>query len=170
MPLLRSAIRMIDGYTERCGLALSWLCLAMTLVTCFVVLLRYGYGIGSIGGQESVTYMHAALFMLGAAFTLKRGGHVRVDIFYRRFTARARAWVDSVGAILFLLPFCIFLIGSSWQFAGDAWAIREVSAESGGIPAIFLLKSLLPLMGFNLALQGIAELLRNALALVDQTA
>ena len=167
MLLLRNLVRIIDGFTERCGLALSWLCLGMTLVTCAVVLLRYGFGIGSVASQESVTYMHATLFMLAAAFTLQRGGHVRVDIFYRRFAPRTKAWINSVGAILFLLPFCCFIIGSSWQFAGDAWAIREDSAESGGIPAIFLLKTLLPLMGLNLGLQGLAELLRNALSLVE---
>jgi TRAP-type mannitol/chloroaromatic compound transport system permease small subunit len=168
MFFLRALIRTIDSYTERCGLLLAWLCLAMTLVTCGVVLLRYGFGIGSVASQESVTYMHASLFMLAAAFTLKRGSHVRVDIFYRTFSPRGQAWINSMGAIVFLLPFCVFTIGISWQFVGDAWAIREASAEPGGIPAIYLLKTLIPLLALNLGLQGIAELLRNALLLVEE--
>jgi TRAP-type mannitol/chloroaromatic compound transport system permease small subunit len=170
MSSLRTLVGLIDRYTERCGSLLAWLCLAMTLVTCAVVLLRYGFSIGSVASQESVTYMHACLFMLAAAFTLKRGGHVRVDIFYRTYSARTKAWVDALGTIIFLLPFCIFIIGSSWQFVSDAWAIREGSAEPGGIPAIYLLKTLIPLLAFNLALQGLAELLRNALFLVDDGA
>ncbi len=166
MATLRTLVRLIDSFTARCGATLAWLCLAMTLVTCLVVAMRYGFGIGSVAIQESVTYMHASLFMLAAAFTLQRGGHVRVDIFYRRFSARARAWVNSLGAILLLLPFCAFLLGVSWQFVADAWAVREGSAEPGGIPAVFLLKTLIPLMALNLALQGLAELARNALLLV----
>ena len=88
MTRLRSFIRLIDTYTEKSGQLLAWLCLAMTLMTCAVVLLRYGFGIGSVAAQESITYMHATLFMLAAAFTLRRGGHVRVDIFYRRLSQR----------------------------------------------------------------------------------
>lgn len=170
MSFLRTLIRIIDRYTERCGNLLAWLCLAMTLVTCGVVFMRYGFGIGSVASQESVTYMHASLFMLAAAFTLQRGGHVRVDIFYRNFSPRGQAWVNCIGAIVFLLPFCAFVIGASWQFVGNAWAIREASAEPGGIPAIYLLKTLIPLLAVNLGLQGFAELLRNALFLVEEQA
>jgi len=166
MHVLRSIVRTIDHFTEKSGMLLAWLCLGMAVITCLVVLLRYGFGIGSIATQESVTYMHGMVFMLGAAFTLKRGGHVRVDIFYRRFSERTRAWINSLGAIVLLIPFCVFLVGVSWQFVGDAWSIREGSPDPGGIHAVFLLKTLIPLMALNLILQGIAELLRNALILV----
>ena len=112
--------------------------------------------------------MHATVFMLGAAFTLQQGAHVRVDIFYRSFSPRTQAWVNSVGGILFLLPFCIFLVGVSWQFVSEAWLIREGSAESGGIQAVYLLKTLIPLMALNLLLQACAEILRSALVLVGE--
>lgn len=167
MQSLRRIVQLIDSYTEACGRILAWLCLLMTLVTCVVVFFRYGFGIGSVAVQESVTYMHALVFMGCAAFTLKRGGHVRVDIFYRRFSERGRAWVNSVGAILFLLPFCIFIIGVSWSFVSDSWAIGEGSAESAGIHAVYLLKTLIPFMALNLVLQGLAEILRNAIYLVE---
>lgn len=167
MTLLHGIIRLIDAYTEKSGRVLAWLCLAMTLVTCAVVFLRYGFGIGSVAAQESVTYMHATLFMLGAAFTLQRGGHVRVDIFYRRFSPRSRAWVNSVGAILFLLPFMVFILGVSWHFVAEAWAVREGSQDPGGLQGVFLLKSLILLMAINLVLQGLAEILRNALVLLE---
>ncbi|MCZ6828754.1 MAG: TRAP transporter small permease subunit [Gammaproteobacteria bacterium] len=170
MTRLRSTIRLIDNYTELSGQCLAWLCLAMTLMTCTVVLLRYGFGIGSVAAQESITYMHATLFMLAAAFTLKRGSHVRVDIFYRRFSERNRAWINSIGAIVFLLPFSIFILGVSWQFVGEAWAVQESSQDPGGIPGVYLLKTLILLMAVNLLLQGLAEIFRNALVLLGDEA
>jgi TRAP-type mannitol/chloroaromatic compound transport system permease small subunit len=92
---------------------------------------------------------------------------VRVDIFYSHFSARGKAWVNSLGGIVFLLPLCIFIALASWNYVADSWAIRETSPEPGGIPAVFLLKTLLPLMALNLLLQGLAEILRSALVLVD---
>ena len=167
---IKILIRIIDVITDRFGSLLAWLCLAMALVTGLVVVLRYGFGIGSIALQESVTYLHATLFMLGAAYALKHGSHVRVDIFYRGFSDRTRAWVDSFGAIVFLMPLCLLIIGISWRFVSESWAIRESSVDPGGIPAVFLLKTLIPLMGINLLLQGFCELLRNILCLlVDET-
>ncbi|WP_279243983.1 TRAP transporter small permease subunit [Candidatus Litorirhabdus singularis] len=159
-------IRIIDNVTDRFGALLAWLCLAMALATGIVVILRYGFGIGSIALQESVTYMHATLFMLGAAYTLRSGGHVRVDIFYRSFSDRSRAWVNSFGAIVFLMPLCLIILGISWRFVTESWAVRESSVDPGGIPAVFLLKSIIPLMAINLLFQGFAELLRNALTLL----
>jgi TRAP-type mannitol/chloroaromatic compound transport system permease small subunit len=167
MKALHSTVRIIDQFTEKGGKLLAWLCLAMALLSFLVVVLRYGFGFGSIAMQEAVTYMHASLFMLGTAFTLKHGGHVRVDIFYRRLSQRGCAWVNSIGAIIFLLPLSIFLIAISWQFVTGAWAIGEGSADPGGIHGVFLLKSLIPLMGLQLLLQGLAELFRNTLFLLE---
>jgi TRAP-type mannitol/chloroaromatic compound transport system permease small subunit len=167
MGALHNTVRVIDNFTEKTGNLLAWLCLAMAVVSCIVVLLRYEFGIGSIAAQESVTYMHGMVFMLGIAFTFKRGGHVRVDIFYRRFSQRTCAWINSVGAIIFLLPFCIFLFAVSWYFVTESWAVHEGSPDPGGIHGVFLLKSLIPLMACNLLLQGLAETLRNVLFLIE---
>ena len=153
--------QLIDGFTEFSGRALSWLVAIMVALICAVVLLRYGFEVGIIALQESVTYLHASVFLLGAAYTLKHGGHVRVDIFYRRFSPRSRAWIDSVGCIVFLFPLCGYIFISSWEYVLQSWAIGEISPEPGGIPAVFLLKTLIPLMAFNLTLQGLAELIRN---------
>ena len=105
--------------------------------------------------------------LLGAAYALKHGAHVRVDIFYRNLSPRGQAWVNSLGGIVFLLPLCLFILGSSWDYVSESWAIMETSPEPGGIPAVFLLKSLIPMMAVNLLLQGLAEILRNALVLVE---
>lgn len=168
MTALRACVHYIDSFTDRCGRLLAWLVLGMALLTSIVVVLRYGFNTGSITAQEAVTYMHGCLFMLGAAYALKSGAHVRVDIFYRNFTPRARAWVNSIGGIVFLLPLCAFIGFSSWSYVTESWSIFEASPEPGGIPAVFLLKSLLPLMAVNLALQGLAEILRSALVLIEE--
>ena len=170
MPLLRAIVNSIDAFTDTSGRILAWLCLAMAALTALIVFLRYGFNIGSIAAQEAVIYMHGALFMLGAAYTLKEGGHVRVDIFYQRFSTRTQAWINSLGGIVFLLPLCAFILGISWSYVTESWAIRESSPEAGGIPAVFLLKSLVPLMAINLFCQGLAEVLRNALFLVGSDA
>ena len=169
MTALHNTVSIIDRFTEQTGRLLAWLCLAMAILAGMVVLLRYGFGVGSVAMQELVTYMHASLFMLGTAFALKRGGHVRVDIFYRRLSRRARAWVNCIGALLFLLPFCVFLLGVSLQFVAAAWSVREGSPDPGGIQAVFLLKTLIPLLAVNLMLQGTAETLRNLLFLIEDS-
>lgn len=165
---LRALVRSIDRFTDASGKLLAWLALGMALLTAVIVIMRYGFNSNSIFAQELVTYMHASLFMLGAAYALKVGAHVRVDIFYRNFSDRGKAWVNSLGGIVFLVPVCLFILVSSWDFVTEAWAIRETSSEPGGIPAVYLLKTLIPLMALNLLLQGVAETLRSALFLVNE--
>lgn len=167
MPGIRTIIARIDAFTDYSGRALAWLSFVMALLTTAVVVMRYGFSFGSIAAQEAITYLHGCLFMLGAAYTLKHGGHVRVDIFYRNFSPRAKAWVNSLGGVLFLIPLCLFIAGISWNYVAESWAIRETSPEPGGLPAVFLLKTLLPLMSLNLLLQGVAETLRSTLELVE---
>jgi len=167
---VKQCVILIDSFTERFGRLLAYLIPLMMLGTAAVVIMRYGFGQGMTALQESVTYLHGTVFMLGAAYTLKHGGHVRVDIFYQRYSPRTKAWIDSIGCIVFLLPLCGLILFTSWEFAGNAWAIHETSVEPGGLPFVYLLKSLLPLMAINLALQGVAELLRNTIVLVSPEA
>lgn len=159
----------LDAISVVIGKTIAWLTVIMVLATCVVVILRRGFDLGSIALQESVTYMHAAVFMLGAAYTLKEQGHVRVDIFYRRFSARQKAWIDSLGSLLLLLPVAIFIGLGSWEFVMGSWKIREASTDSGGVGAVYLLKALIPLMAVSLSLQAGAELLRNLLLLMNLT-
>ena len=165
---LRTFVHTLDTVTDISGRLLAWLALAMALLVAVIVVLRYGFDFNSILLQETVTYMHGSLFLLGAAYALKQGAHVRVDIFYRSFGPRGQAWVNSLGGVVFLLPLCLFIVGSSWNYVTESWAIRETSPEPGGIPAVFLLKSLIPLMALNLLLQGVAEILRNTLVLAEE--
>jgi len=159
-------VQIIDSFTDATGRLLAWLTVAMALMTAGVVILRYGFNTGSIPAQESITYMHACLFMLGAAYALKAGAHVRVDIFYRNFSPRAKAWVDALGGVVFLIPLCLFIAAASMGFVRESWTMREVSMEAGGLPIVYLLKSLLPAMAITLLLQGVAETLRALLQLM----
>jgi len=145
------------------GRAVSWLVLIMVLTTFVIVVMRYLFDSGWIWLQESVTWMHAAIFMLAAAYTLAREEHVRVDIFYRRFSPRGRALVDTAGALFLLIPVAVFIILESWDYVLTSWQLHETSAEAGGLiyPFPSILKSLIPIMSSMLLLQGTVLLLRS---------
>lgn len=125
------------------GKAVAWLTLAMVLLTFIIVLLRYGFSLGWIWLQESVTYLHATVFLLAAAWTLQDDGHVRVDIFYRDGSPSHKAWVNLVGTALLLIPFCLFLVIIGWEYVAASWRLFEGSREAGGMPLVYLLKSLI---------------------------
>ena len=155
----------LHAINEVTGKAIAWLTLLMMLVTFSVVLLRYMFDLGWVAMQESVVYMHATVFMLGAAYTMKHQGHVRVDIFYQRFTVKTRAWVDLIGTLLLLFPVSIFIVWMGWEYVVDAWRVHEGSREAGGLPGVFLLKSLIILMPTLLIVQGLAMLIEQILVI-----
>ena len=165
--LLRLAAA-LESISVAVGRSVALLTAVMVVVTAIVVLLRYLFGLGWIWLQESITWMHAAVFMLAAAYTLAREEHVRVDVFYREMSARARAWVDLVGTLVLLLPVCIFLLWSGWGYVASSWGISEASQEAGGLPALYLLKSVLVAMPALLGLQGVALAARSAAILLRQ--
>ena len=156
--------KFLDAFSIRVGHAVSWLTLLMVIVTFVIVVLRYVFGTGLIWLQESLTWMHAAVFMLGAAYTLQREEHVRVDIFYRKMSEQQRAWVNILGVLVFIFPMCAFFVYESIDYVAASWSLREVSRNSGGLsyPAVPLLKSVLVIMPVAVALQGLALLLRAA--------
>jgi TRAP-type mannitol/chloroaromatic compound transport system permease small subunit len=159
-------LKFLDAISSLSGRVFTWLILGVMLFTCAVVILRYLFGYSDvIFYQELVIYLHASAFMLAVAWTLKGDAHVRVDVLYRSMGVRAKAWVNIIGSLLFLLPVSCFLLITSFEFASQSWAVREVSAEAGGIPAVFLLKSVIPVASALLILQGLAELIRNSLVL-----
>ncbi|SBS31024.1 2,3-diketo-L-gulonate TRAP transporter small permease protein YiaM [Marinomonas aquimarina] len=143
------------------GKCVAWLTLVMMLLTCLIVVLRYGLGIGSIALQESVLYMHAMVFMLGAAYTFKDDEHVRVDVLYRDFSPRKKAWVNILGGLFFLLPFCAYTAYMSIDYVAASWRVLETSQEPGGLPFVYLLKTLIPIMMALLIIQGIADILKS---------
>ncbi|MGY0220080.1 TRAP transporter small permease subunit [Endozoicomonadaceae bacterium StTr2] len=164
----RQIIQKIDALTEATGRITSWCNILLMVVVCLVVLLRYGFNIGSIALQEAATWIHALIFMTATAWTLKHNGHVRVDIFYQRFTQKGQAWVNLLGSLFLLIPVCLFILWISFDYVAQSWAVQERSQDPGGLAAIYLLKSLIPVMACTLFLQGLAECLRNILVLTDK--
>ncbi len=159
------SVQGIHAFNELVGRCVSWLTLAMVVVTFTIVCLRYLFNVSWVGLQESIVYMHSLVFLLGAAYTLKHNGHVRVDIIYQHCTARVKAWIDFFGTLLLLLPVAGFIFWSSWEYVLNSWEILETSRNSGGLPIVYLLKSCLLLMSVLLALQGIAILLEKIIDL-----
>tara|TARA_B100001964_G_scaffold245479_1_gene332717 strand:+ start:4258 stop:4767 length:510 start_codon:yes stop_codon:yes gene_type:complete len=161
-------VRFLDAVNELIGTSVAWLTLVMMITTCSVVMARYIFNVGSIALQESVMYLHGTVFMLGIAYTLKHQGHVRVDIFYARFSVKTRAMVDSLGTLLFLFPIGLFFFISSLDYVSFSWTLKEGSAQPGGLPGVFVLKTLIPVMAFLLLLQGITELGRSIQTIVNR--
>ena len=152
----------IDRLNAAIGRTMAWAVLFVVLVKFLVVVLRYGLDLGSIWLTESILYAHALLFMLAAAWTLREGGHVRVDVFYADASPRTKALIDLLGALLLLLPFMLVLAWLSVPYVARSWAILERSRETSGLPAVFLLKTLVPLFALSMALQGLAQAIRAA--------
>jgi TRAP-type mannitol/chloroaromatic compound transport system permease small subunit len=150
----------IDRLTRIIGRAAAWLALAVVVLQFALVVARYVFALGSIWLSETVIYLHAALFMLAAAWTLQAGGHVRVDIFYAHAHARTRAWVDLAGALLLLLPFMLVLLWLSVPYVARSWAILERSQESSGLPIVYILKTVIPVFAMLMALQGVSQAVR----------
>jgi len=155
----------IDRLNAAIGRAAAWLVLVVVLLQFALVVARYLFGLGSVRLTETVIYAHAAMFMLAAAWTLHIGGHVRVDVFYAEASARTKAWIDLAGACLLLLPFMFVLLWLSVPYVARSWAILEHSQEASGLPLVFVLKTLIPVFAVLMALQGIAQAIRAAVAL-----
>ena len=137
------------------GKTVAWLTLLMVLLTFVIVVLRYGFNLGWVWLQESVTYLHAMVFMLAAAWAFQTDDHVRVDIFYRDRSLRQKAAVDLFGALVFLAPVCVFLLLGSWNYVAVSWTGQEGSREAGGLAFVYLQKTLILILPCMLLLQAV---------------
>jgi len=168
-PLTRMA-EGIDRLIAVIGRAVIWLSLLLVLLQFAVVLLRYLFAIGSIWLSESIIYTHAALFLLAAAWTLQQNGHARVDVFYADGSARTKAVVDLLGSLLLLLPFMGAILWYALPYVTRSWSILEHSRETSGLPIVYLLKTLIPLLAALMVLQGLSQAIRAALVLATAPA
>lgn len=165
MSRLAAFVRGVDWLNERVGRVVAWLTLATVLICAVVVFLRYAFSIGFIWLQELYVWTYAVLFMVGAGYTLLHGGHVRVDIFYAAASRRKQAIVDLFGTLLFLLPWLAVIAWTSWPYVRASWSIGEASAQTGGMPGLYLLKTVLLIFCALLGLQALALLGRSILVL-----
>lgn len=155
----------IEALIQRIGLGTRYLSLILVIVTALVVALRYLFNWAPIALQEIMTYLHAGLFMLGAAYTLQQDGHVRVDVFYQKMSERKKHWVNLLGTLFLLMPTCIFIFIICLPYVQSSIAMNESSIEGNGLPFLFVLKSLLLVLPVLLSLQGIAFIIQHGLAL-----
>lgn len=165
MNAITGFIRGVDALNDWVGRTVSWLTLGCVL-TCFaVVVLRYLFNLGFPWLQELYVWQHAAVFMAGAGYTMLHRGHVSVDVLYGKASARGRAWIDIAGTLVFLFPWLAVIAAAAAPFVLSSWSIREASSTAGGMPAVYLLKSLLWVFCALLFLQGLALIARRALFL-----
>ena len=159
----------IDRLNETVGRGLYWLTLAMVLIGSFNALARWldrytGLGLSSNTYLELQWYLFSLVFLLGAAYTLKHNAHVRVDVFYGRLSRRGRALINLLGTLLFLIPFCVLMLWTSWPTVSASWALLEMSPDPGGLPR-YPIKTAIPLAFFLLILQGLALAIREVAVL-----
>ncbi|MDA8260966.1 MAG: TRAP transporter small permease subunit [Betaproteobacteria bacterium] len=160
MKSLLALARLIDALTERVGRVVIWLVLIATLISAGNALVRYLFGESSNAWLEIQWYLFGAMFLLGAGYTLKHNGHVRIDILYNRFGPRGQAWIDLAGGLLFLLPMAVLLAWLAWPMFHEAWVTNEMSPDAGGLLR-WPVKLLLPAGFALLALQGVAEIIKR---------
>ena len=166
MKFLLHVARIIDKFNDTLGRIVASLTVAMVLVTVVIVVLRYGFSIGFIWMQESVRFMHGFVFLLCAAFTLLHNGHVRVDVFYLKMTARRKAMVDIFGTVFFLIPVCAVILIYSWDYVLNSWREMEGSLEERGLHAVFILKTCIWVFAISMILQGCSLIIKSLNVLV----
>ena len=160
--LIQLSVR-LEQFSERTGMLVSWLVLAMVLLVSYDVAMRYFFQSGSVALQEMEWHLFSLIFLIGAAYTLKHDDHVRLDLFYKSkfMDDRRRAWIDLFGSIFLLIPFCILIISSAWPFVYQSYIHLEGSPDPGGLPYRWILKASIPLGFTFLLLQGVSDIVKN---------
>ncbi len=157
----------IDQLNESIGRGIAWLTTALVLLICYDVAARYLFNTTSAGMVELEWHLFSFIFLLGAAYALRHDRHVRVDVFYQNFSEKKKAWINLMGCLLFLIPFCLVTIDASWKFTMNAFRIQEGSPDPGGLPARYIVKAAIP-VGFSLLLlQALSLTFKSILTLTD---
>ncbi|MCZ6701550.1 MAG: TRAP transporter small permease subunit [Ignavibacteria bacterium] len=168
MKFIKKYIKVVDSLNERIGKITSWLTALLVLLVSYDVFVRYFIGESSVGLQELEWHIFALIFLLSAAYTLKIDEHVRVDVFYTRFSPKNKALVNLFGSVFLLIPFCLLVIFASQDFVELSFRVKETSPDAGGLPARYILKVFIPFSFFLLLLQAIALSFKSFLQIKDQ--
>ncbi|NOX34551.1 MAG: TRAP transporter small permease subunit [Deltaproteobacteria bacterium] len=166
MQFLEKFVSLIDRVSDRIGYVVGWITTLMVLIVFYDTVMRYIFNEGNVALQELEWHLFAVVFLLGAAYTLKEDGHVRVDIIFVNLSEKTKAWIDLLGIFIFLIPFSVIVIMSSKGFVMNSWAVREVSPDPGGLPARYLLKAMIPFGFFLLIVQGFSQAAKNFMTIV----
>lgn len=166
--VLRRICQGIDLLNRGVGYVVAWATFIVVLVVFTDVVMRYAFKTSFVFVQELEWHMFAFIFLMGAGYTLFQDGHVRVDIFYQRFSPKTKAWINLLGVIFFLLPGCYLIITTSWRFVYNAWAVMEGSPDPGGIPLRFIIKGTIPAGFILIALQGISLGIKSFMTIIGR--
>ena len=158
---MQNLISNINLITEKIGKLISWLSLLLVLVICYDVVMRYVFDTSTAALFELEWHIFAALFILSIAYALKHDKHVRVDVFYQRFSRKTQSIINLVGTLIFLIPWCYLVITTSYKFAINSWYIREGSSQPGGLPARYVIKGMIVIGFILLALQGFSLIVKH---------
>jgi TRAP-type mannitol/chloroaromatic compound transport system permease small subunit len=157
---------LIDWINEWIGRGVAWVTAGLVVIVFVDVVMRYAFNTSFVFTQELEWHVFAFIFLIGAGYTLLHDGHVRVDIIYQRLDQKGRAWVNLIGTIFFLLPGCLMIIDTSWQFVANSFNVMEGSPDPGGIPLRFVIKSAIPIGFCLIALQGVSLGIRSLVILL----
>jgi TRAP-type mannitol/chloroaromatic compound transport system permease small subunit len=163
MNFINKYIKFIDKLNSKIGVGISFLTALLVIVVCYDVVTRYFLKSSSVAVQELEWHLFSVIFLMGAAYTLLTENHVRVDVIYSRLSEKKKAWINLIGTIIFLIPLCAMILYTSWNFVATSFAIGETSPDPGGLPARFIIKSVLPIAFVFILLQGISLLFKSIL-------
>lgn len=169
MKIIKTYIKFTDWLNSKIGSFASWLTIILVIIVCYDVVSRYLCGEGSVALQELEWHIFSLIFLLGAAYTLKTDDHVRVDLFYTKLSARKKAWVNLLGSVLFLIPFCLVIIISSENFVLSSFRMGETSPDAGGLPARYVLKAVIPISFFLLLLEGVSQAFKSIIVIKEKS-
>lgn len=167
MNSIKTFIRFTDKLNNKLGAAVSWLTGILVLIVSIDVFLRYFLESSFAALQELEWHLFSIIFLLGAAYTLQTDNHVRVDLFYSKFSLKNKAIINLIGSIVFFIPFCLLVIYSSKNFVLQSFKIGETSPDPGGLPALYILKSILPLSFIFLLLQALVLFFKSLLTIKE---
>ncbi|AXT53164.1 TRAP transporter small permease subunit [Aquimarina sp. BL5] len=158
---MQKIINFLDWIGEKMGTLVSWVAVLLALLIGLDVIIRYVFQFTFIWMIETEIYLFGILFLVGSGYTFKYGKHVRVDVFYTKMSEKGKAWIDLLGGACLLIPWCYVVIVSSWYYGLSSFMIRESSAQTGGLPALYVLKFCITLGFVFLLFQGISQMLKS---------
>jgi len=167
--IFKQYIAGVDWLTERLGAVVSWLTALLVLLIGYDVIMRYLFNSSSAGIYELEWHLFSMIFLLGAGYALKHDRHVRVDVFYHRMSKKQQAWINLIGTLFLLVPLSVIIIKSGFDFAANSFRLQETSPDPGGLPARFLIKSVIPAGFVFVFLQALAWIMKSIVTLTDRS-
>ena len=158
---MQKIINILDEIGEKIGTTVSWVSVLLAIIIGLDVIIRYVFQFTYVWMIEIEIYLFGMLFLLASGYTFKFDKHVRVDIFYTKLSQKGKAWIDLLGAVFLLIPWCYVVIVSSWYYGLSSFMIGEGSPQPGGLPALYVLKFCITLGFVFLLLQGVSSILKS---------